>query len=64
MAWDLDGSLQTPELNPLPVLRESMTNRGWQGRDSRSYQLLQLERAGLDIRVPPEEIEAVLKRDS
>ena len=38
-------------------------NRGWAGRDSRSYQLLQQERAGLEIRVPAEEIEAVLKRD-
>lgn len=39
-------------------------NRGWEGRDSRSYLLLQQERAGLDIKVPAEEIEAVLKRDS
>ncbi|HEY7742427.1 MAG TPA: NAD(P)-dependent oxidoreductase [Burkholderiales bacterium] len=38
-------------------------NRGWQGRDSRSYLLLQQERAGLEIKVPAEEIEAVLKRD-
>jgi len=38
-------------------------NRGWAGRDSRSYQLLQQERAGVEIRVPAEEIEAVLKRD-
>jgi 3-hydroxyisobutyrate dehydrogenase len=38
-------------------------NRGWQGRDSRSYLLLQQERAGLEIRVPAEEIEAILKRD-
>ncbi len=38
-------------------------NRGWHNRDSRSYLLLQQERAGLDIRVPLEEIEAVFKRD-
>ena len=38
-------------------------NRGWQGRDSRSYLLLQQERAGLEIRVPAEEIEATLRRD-
>ena len=38
-------------------------NRGWQGRDSRSYLLLQQERAGLEIKVPAEDIEAVLKRD-
>lgn len=38
-------------------------NRGWHGRDARSYLLLQMERTGLDIRVPPKEIEAVLKKD-
>jgi 3-hydroxyisobutyrate dehydrogenase len=38
-------------------------NRGWDKRDSRSYLLLQQERAGLNIKVPVEEIEAVLKRD-
>jgi 3-hydroxyisobutyrate dehydrogenase len=38
-------------------------NRGWEKRDSRSYLLLQEERAGLDIKVPVVEIEAVLKRD-
>jgi 3-hydroxyisobutyrate dehydrogenase len=38
-------------------------NRGWQGRDARSYLLLQQERANLDIHVPAEDIEAVLKRD-
>ncbi len=38
-------------------------NRGWQQRDSRSYLILQQERAGLNIKVPVEEIEAVLKRD-
>lgn len=38
-------------------------NRGWQHRDSRSYLILQQERAGLDIKVAAEEIEAVLKRD-
>ncbi|MBM3372954.1 MAG: NAD(P)-dependent oxidoreductase [Betaproteobacteria bacterium] len=38
-------------------------NRGWNRRDSRSFLILQQERAGLDIKVPVEEIEAVLKRD-
>jgi 3-hydroxyisobutyrate dehydrogenase len=38
-------------------------NRGWNRRDSRSFLILQQERAGLDIQVPVEEIEAVLKRD-
>jgi 3-hydroxyisobutyrate dehydrogenase len=38
-------------------------NRGWEKRDSRSYLILQQERAGLNIKVPAEDIEAVLKRD-
>jgi 3-hydroxyisobutyrate dehydrogenase len=38
-------------------------NRGWGSRDSRSYLLLQQERTGLNIKVPAEEIDAVLKRD-
>jgi 3-hydroxyisobutyrate dehydrogenase len=38
-------------------------NRGWEKRDSRSFLILQQERAGLNIKVPLEEIEAVLKRD-
>lgn len=38
-------------------------NRGWNRRDSRSFLILQQERAGLDIQVPVEQIEAVLKRD-
>ena len=38
-------------------------NRGWGGRDARSFLLLQQERAGLDFHVPAEDIEAVLKRD-
>lgn len=38
-------------------------NRGWDNRDSRSFLLLQEERAGVDIKVPPEEIKAVMDRD-
>jgi 3-hydroxyisobutyrate dehydrogenase len=38
-------------------------NRGWDKRDSRSFLILQQERAGLNIKVPVEDIEAVLKRD-
>lgn len=38
-------------------------NRGWHGRDSRSYLIIQQERAGLDIKVPVEEIRKVLERD-
>jgi 3-hydroxyisobutyrate dehydrogenase len=38
-------------------------NRGWGQRDSRVPMLLQEERAGVEIKVPAEMIEAVLKRD-
>ena len=38
-------------------------NRGWGARDSRSFMLLQEERAGVDIKVPFEEIRAVMDRD-
>jgi len=38
-------------------------NRGWAGRDSRSPMLLQEERAGVEIKVPADKIQEVLKRD-
>lgn len=38
-------------------------NRGWAARDSRSPMLLQEERAGVEIKVPVEAIQEVLKRD-
>ena len=38
-------------------------NRGWSERDSRAPMLLQEERAGVDIKVPPAAIQAVLDRD-
>ncbi len=38
-------------------------NRGWAARDSRVPMLLQEERAGVEIKVPAEDIQAVLKRD-
>lgn len=38
-------------------------NRGWGARDSRIPMLLQEERAGVTIKVPAADIEAVLKRD-
>lgn len=44
---------------------EEMTealNRGWEGRDSRVAMLLQEERAGVDIQIPMEEIEAVRRQ--
>jgi len=44
----------------LEEMTEAM-NRGWGGRDSRVSMLLQEERAGVDIKVPVEQIEAVLR---
>ncbi|MGH7097889.1 MAG: NAD(P)-dependent oxidoreductase [Stellaceae bacterium] len=38
-------------------------NRGWGARDSRAPMLLQLERAGVEIKVAPERIEEALARD-
>ncbi len=38
-------------------------NRGWENRDSRVFLLLQEERAGVDIQVPAEEIQAVVERE-
>ena len=38
-------------------------NRGWGDRDSRVYFLLQEQRAGVDIKVPLEDIQAVITRD-
>ena len=38
-------------------------NRGWEGRDSRSPMLLQLERCGIKVEIDPERIKEVLERD-
>jgi 3-hydroxyisobutyrate dehydrogenase-like beta-hydroxyacid dehydrogenase len=38
-------------------------NRGWGQRDSRVAMLLQEERAGIDVRVPPEKIQEILDQD-
>jgi 3-hydroxyisobutyrate dehydrogenase len=38
-------------------------NRGWGERDSRVPMLLQEERAGVEIKVPAQAIQDVLKRD-
>jgi 3-hydroxyisobutyrate dehydrogenase len=46
---------------------EEMTEalgRGWEGRDSRSSMILQQERAGLDIKVDPADIAALLRDSS
>jgi 3-hydroxyisobutyrate dehydrogenase-like beta-hydroxyacid dehydrogenase len=46
----------------LAELSEAL-NRGWGARDSRSPMLLQLERAGIEIKVAPERIKEALARD-
>jgi 3-hydroxyisobutyrate dehydrogenase-like beta-hydroxyacid dehydrogenase len=45
----------------LEELTEAM-NRGWGGKDSRSAMMLQVERAGVEIKVPPAEVDAMVKR--
>lgn len=37
--------------------------RGWDDRDSRAFMLLQQERAGVEIAVPPEKVKSVLESD-
>ncbi len=44
----------------LQEMTEAM-NRGWGQRDSRSAMLLQEERSGVEVRIPPDRIEAILK---
>jgi 3-hydroxyisobutyrate dehydrogenase len=44
----------------LQEMTEAMNREGWAKRDSRIFMLLQEERAGVDIKVPPEKIKAVL----
>jgi 3-hydroxyisobutyrate dehydrogenase len=46
----------------LEELTEAL-NRGWGHRDSRVAMLLQEERAGVDVHVPPEQIQEVLNSD-
>jgi 3-hydroxyisobutyrate dehydrogenase len=47
----------------LDELTEAL-NRGWGARDSRVAMLLQEERAGVKIAVPPEKIQDVIKQDA
>ena len=46
----------------LEEMTEAM-NRGWENRDSRSPMILQLERAGVEIKVDRADIRAALERD-
>ncbi len=45
----------------LEELTEAM-NRGWGGQDSRAAMKLQIERAGVEIKVPQAEVDAMIKR--
>lgn len=47
----------------LEEMREAMNREGWAGRDSRVAMVLQKERAGVEIEVSAEEIEARLKEN-
>lgn len=47
----------------LEEMTEAM-NRGWDGRDSRVAMLLQEERAGVDVKVPREEIQRVIDSEN
>ena len=47
----------------LAELTEAM-NRGWQSRDSRVAMLLQNERAGVEIKVPEDQIKKILTQES
>jgi 3-hydroxyisobutyrate dehydrogenase len=43
-------------------MTEAMNREGWAKRDSRIFMLLQEERAGVTIKVPPEKVQEVLDR--
>jgi len=65
LATELARELNVP-MRVAEITRAEMTealNRGWGERDSRSPMLLQEERAGVEIKVPAEKIQAVLDRD-
>ena len=47
----------------LQELTEAINHEGWAKRDSRIFMMLQEERAGVDIKVPEDKVQAVLKRD-
>lgn len=62
LATELGRELRVP-MRLAHLALEELTealNRGWGGRDSRVAMLLQEERAGVEIKVPEEQIQAVL----
>jgi 3-hydroxyisobutyrate dehydrogenase len=65
LATELGRELDVP-MRVANMTHAEMTealNRGWSHRDSRVPMLLQEERAGVEIKVPADKIQAVLKRD-
>ncbi len=60
LAREMSVPMRLAELT-LAEMTEAI-NRGWGRRDARTYLLLQQERAGVEMQVPPDQIEAVLKR--
>ena len=65
LAVELGRELDVPMRLANMTLEElgAAMERGWEGRDSRSAMLLQMERAGVEIKVPAENIEKILKED-
>ena len=61
LAREIGVPMRVAELTRADMLEA--LNRGWEARDSRVPMLLQEERAGVNIKVPGSDIEAVLKRD-
>jgi 3-hydroxyisobutyrate dehydrogenase len=47
----------------LEELTEAL-NRGWGDKDSSSYMLLETERAGIELAVPPEKLREVIEQDT
>jgi hypothetical protein len=47
----------------LEELTEAL-NRGWGDKDSSSYMLLETERAGIELAVPPEQLREVIEQDT
>src|SRR3954469_24242855 len=65
LATELGREIGVP-MRIAELTRAEMTeavDRGWEARDSRVPMLLQEERAGVSIKVPAADIEAVIKRD-
>jgi 3-hydroxyisobutyrate dehydrogenase len=65
LAVELGRELDVPMRLAAMTLEELGTalERGWEGRDSRSAMLLQMERAGVDIKVPVEDIDKILEEN-